>query len=180
MDTINGNINRQTRNVTGSISKSSKAQIDSSLTIANMAADAKATGDAIAKVVTDASELIAQHQNAKNNPHKVTAEQIGLSEVDNTSDKNKPVSTKQAEAIADAKSAGTIAQSAVNSLTRTVNEIQATSNNALPKSGGEMTGNIEMGGNHITGLPTPTEDTDIITKAYMESYITTTFLGGEW
>jgi hypothetical protein len=164
------------KNITGKVTRSSKAQIDPSLTIANMAADAKATGDAIAKVVTDASELIAQHQNAKNNPHNVTAAQIGLSEVNNTSDRNKPVSIAQAEAIADAKSAGINAQSAVNSLATKVPKTE----DVLLRSGGTMTGNIEMSGNHITGLPTPTEDTDIITKAYMETYITNTFLGGEW
>lgn len=39
-----------------------------------------------------------------------TASDIGLSNVNNTSDKNKPVSTAQATAIADAKKAGTDAQ----------------------------------------------------------------------
>ena len=42
--------------------------------------------------------------------NKFTAEQIGLGNVDNTSDMDKPVSTAQAEAIADAKKAGTDAQ----------------------------------------------------------------------
>lgn len=45
------------------------------------------------------------------NPHKVTKEQVGLGNVDNTSDAAKPVSTAQATAIADAKKAGTDAQS---------------------------------------------------------------------
>jgi hypothetical protein len=156
--------------------ESHPVSVDTTLTIEGMAADAKATGEAIAKVVTDASELIARHQNAKNNPHNVTAEQIGLSEVNNTSDRNKPVSIAQAEAIADAKSAGINAQSAVDSLTTKVPKTE----DVLLRSGGTMTGNIEMSGNHITGLPTPTEDSDIITKAYMETYINTTFLGGEW
>ena len=45
------------------------------------------------------------------NPHKVTKAQVGLGNVDNTSDAAKPVSTAQATAIADAKKAGTDAQS---------------------------------------------------------------------
>ena len=53
----------------------------------------------------------------KDNPHNVTAEQIGLSDVDNTSDANKPVSNAQANAIADAKKAGTDAQTNLNSHT---------------------------------------------------------------
>lgn len=51
------------------------------------------------------------HANNKSNPHGVTAAQVGLGNVDNTSDANKPVSTAQAAAIADAKKAGTDAQS---------------------------------------------------------------------
>ena len=39
------------------------------------------------------------HTSSTNNPHNVTKEQVGLSEVDNTSDVNKPVSTPQQEAI---------------------------------------------------------------------------------
>lgn len=51
-----------------------------------------------------------EHLDDTNNPHGVTALQVGLGNVDNTSDMDKPVSTAQAEAIADAKKAGTDAQ----------------------------------------------------------------------
>ena len=39
------------------------------------------------------------HTSSTSNPHNVTKEQLGLGEVDNTSDVNKPVSTAQQEAI---------------------------------------------------------------------------------
>lgn len=45
------------------------------------------------------------HVNEKTNPHEVTAAQIGLGNVDNTSDATKPVSTPQAQAIAQAVAA---------------------------------------------------------------------------
>lgn len=48
--------------------------------------------------------------NKSNNPHKVTKAQVGLGRVNNTADADKPVSTAQATAIADAKAAGTTAQ----------------------------------------------------------------------
>lgn len=51
------------------------------------------------------------HTANKENPHEVTKAQVGLGNVDDTSDANKPVSTAQATAIADAKKAGTDAQS---------------------------------------------------------------------
>ena len=59
----------------------------------------------------------ASHTSNTSNPHKVTASQVGLGNVNNTSDANKPVSTAQATAIADAKKAGTDAQSNLNSHT---------------------------------------------------------------
>ena len=41
----------------------------------------------------------AEHYADFNNPHKVTKEQVGLGNVDNTSDKDKPVSDAQAAEI---------------------------------------------------------------------------------
>ena len=49
-------------------------------------ADAKAVG-------TDAKALIDSHAADKENPHNVTKAQIGLGDVDNTSDADKPIST---------------------------------------------------------------------------------------
>lgn len=57
---------------------------------------------------------VNQHIANKSNPHAVTKAQVGLSNVDNTSDANKPVSTAQASAIANAKAAGTAAQTSIN------------------------------------------------------------------
>lgn len=57
----------------------------------------------------------SKHTGNKSNPHGVTASQVGLGNVNNTSDANKPVSTLQATAIADAKKAGTDAQTNLNS-----------------------------------------------------------------
>lgn len=55
---------------------------------------------------------------------------------------------------------------------------------ALQKTGGTMTGVLNMGNHRITGLPEPTQDSDIVTKKYMETYaagyIRDTLLGGEW
>lgn len=65
------------------------------------------------KAGTDAQANLTAHIEDKSNPHEVTKAQIGLENVDNTSDTNKPVSTAQAEAIADAKKAGTDAQTTI-------------------------------------------------------------------
>ena len=47
---------------------------------------------------------LTEHEQDTNNPHDVTKTQVGLGNVDNTSDADKPVSTAQAEAISDAVS----------------------------------------------------------------------------
>lgn len=51
-----------------------------------------------------ASDL-ASHIGDKSNPHVVTKDQVGLGNVDNTADTDKPVSTAQAKAISDAVAA---------------------------------------------------------------------------
>lgn len=47
----------------------------------------------------DDSEGLTRHINDKENPHEVSKEQVGLGNVDNTSDKDKPVSTAQQTAM---------------------------------------------------------------------------------
>ena len=57
---------------------------------------------------------VNQHIANKSNPHAVTKTQVGLGNVNDTSDANKPVSTAQATAIANAKAAGTAAQTSID------------------------------------------------------------------
>lgn len=74
--------------------------------------------DLIADTGSDVTALetkVNNHIANKSNPHTVTKTQVGLGNVDNTSDADKPVSTAQATAIADAKAAGTTAQTSINS-----------------------------------------------------------------
>lgn len=74
----------------------------------NLIAD---TGSDVTALETKVNNHIAN----KSNPHTVTKTQVGLGNVNNTSDADKPVSTAQATAIADAKAAGTTAQTSINS-----------------------------------------------------------------
>lgn len=63
-----------------------------------------------AQADTTVNAKVDSHIGNKSNPHGVTKAQVGLGNVNNTSDADKPVSTVQATAIADAKAAGTNAQ----------------------------------------------------------------------
>lgn len=91
----------------GNVNNTSDADKPVSTAQATAIADAKKAG-------TDAQTNLNTHIGNKNNPHGVTASQVGLGNVNNTSDANKPVSTAQATAIADAKKAGSDAQANLN------------------------------------------------------------------
>lgn len=73
--------------------------------------------DLIADTGSDVTALetkVNNHIANKSNPHGVTKSQVGLGNASNTSDADKPVSTAQAAAIANAKAAGTAAQTSIN------------------------------------------------------------------
>lgn len=70
---------------------------------------------------------INNHTGAKNNPHEVTKTQVGLSNVDNTSDANKPISIPQQEAF----------------------DLKADKSEVVIKSNGKVAENLEFTGNII-------------------------------
>lgn len=86
--------------------------------ITNALNEAKAYTDAaktaLEKLIQDSDKVIKEsldaHIGNKSNPHNVTKVQIGLGNVQNLAPADMPVSTAQAVAIADAKAAGTKAQ----------------------------------------------------------------------
>lgn len=90
--------------------------------ITNALNEAKAYTDAaktaLEKLIQDSDKVIKEsldaHIGNKSNPHNVTKAQIGLGNVQNLAPADMPVSTAQATAIADAKAAGTKAQTNLN------------------------------------------------------------------
>jgi hypothetical protein len=70
--------------------------------------------DSNINTLTALETKVNQHIANKSNPHAVTQTQVGLGNVNNTSDADKPVSTAQATAIANAKAAGTAAQTSID------------------------------------------------------------------
>ena len=86
--------------------------------ITNALNEAKAYTDAakttLERLIQDSDRVIKEsldtHIGNKSNPHNVTKAQVGLGNVQNLAPADMPVSTAQATAIADAKAAGTKAQ----------------------------------------------------------------------
>lgn len=86
--------------------------------ITNALNEAKAYTDAaktaLEKLIQDSDKVIKKsldaHIGNKSNPHNVTKAQVGLGNVQNLAPADMPVSTAQAASIADAKAAGTKAQ----------------------------------------------------------------------
>lgn len=94
--TLQGNITKEVNDRKGEITRIEKLISDEATT--------RAQAD------TTVNAKVDSHIGNKSNPHGVTKAQVGLGNVNNTSDADKPVSTAQATAIADAKAAGTNAQ----------------------------------------------------------------------
>ena len=67
-------------------------------------------------IESDAKTNLSNHTTREDNPHKVTAEQVGLGNVDNTSDANKPISTAQAAANATLQAGIDANAAAINSI----------------------------------------------------------------
>lgn len=90
--------------------------------ITNALNEAKAYTDAaktaLEKLIQDSDKVIKKsldaHIGNKSNPHNVTKAQVGLGNVQNLAPADMPVSTAQAASIADAKAAGTKAQTDLN------------------------------------------------------------------
>ena len=102
--TLQGNITKEVNDRKGEITRVEKLITDEAAT--------RAQAD------IDVNEKVDLHIANKSNPHGVTKAQVGLANVNNTSDADKPVSTAQATAIADAKAAGTNAQTNLNTHTQ--------------------------------------------------------------
>lgn len=108
----------------GTISSAMFNKLNSGLNgdITNALNEAKAYTDAaktaLEKLIQDSDKVIKEsldaHIGNKSNPHNVTKAQVGLGNVQNLAPANMPVSTAQATAIADAKAAGTKAQTDLN------------------------------------------------------------------
>lgn len=108
----------------GTISADQFNKLNSGLNgdITNALNEAKAYTDAaktaLEKLIQDSDKVIKgsldAHIGNKSNPHNVTKAQVGLGNVQNLAPADMPVSTAQAAAIADAKAAGTKAQTDLN------------------------------------------------------------------
>jgi hypothetical protein len=96
-----------------------------------------AQNNAIVDVQNNVAAQLSSHASNTNNPHSTTKSQVGLSNVDNTADTNKPVSTAQASAINAAKTT------------------LATPLRYLSISGTIITQNLIDLVNHITGVLKP-------------------------
>ena len=73
--------------------------------------DKLVTVESVKTIYDTLNTNLSSHTGNKSNPHSITKSQVGLGNVDNTSDMNKPVSTAQQQAISEARQAGVNAAS---------------------------------------------------------------------
>jgi hypothetical protein len=97
---------------------SSYVEISASIALGETSSTAYA-GDK-GKAVTDA---LSSHTTNKNNPHSVTKAQVGLGNVDNTSDANKPISTATQTALDTKLAYSVVTDSEYSSVTKDANTL---------------------------------------------------------
>jgi hypothetical protein len=85
--------------------ETANAAAAAALNATNAAANANTNADNAVQTANAATEDLEQHTSDTGNPHGVTAAQVGLGNVDNTADADKPVSTAQATAIGEVSTA---------------------------------------------------------------------------
>lgn len=107
--------------------------------------------------VDNSNSVIAAHKNDKNNPHNVTKAQVGLSNADNTSDVNKPISSAT--------------QSALN--------LKANDNTVVKLTGNQTINDIKTFLKSPI-VPTPTSDAAAVNKKYVDDKTSTEVYQGSY
>ena len=97
IDNVN-NPHKVTKEQVGLANVDNTADVNKPVSIAQQAA-LDAVDQRLSSSIGEVSTKVTNHIEDKNNPHQVTKAQVGLDQVDNTSDLNKPVSTAQQTAI---------------------------------------------------------------------------------
>lgn len=154
MDTVNGEVNKSTRNVTGTIHSSSRAQVDPTLTIENMAADAKATGDAIREVKEIAEEAKRLAGTPVEDDDGSFSGGVATADLDMGGYRIKNLPTPKAEDDAVCKAY--------------VDEIGSKLDKFIANNGSN---NLSGGGDTIINVGTPEKDSDAANKGYVDTVI---------
>lgn len=129
-----------------------------------------AQGVYIQSLINGVDNELETHATDTSNPHGVTKAQVGLSKVDNTADASKPVSAAQAIAIADAKSAGTQAQTNLTTHVNTKTNphgVTCAQIGAVANSGDIMTGRLQL---NMDNPHIHMKDTGYSTDWYFQAY----------
>lgn len=164
----------------------SSLEIAAAKTAASEDATSKAVAarDAAYKYADGVNNKLTAHKEDNNNPHNVTAAQVGLGNVPNKATNDLQPTYTEADTLSNlisgerlAVAFGKIAKAIADFISHIGNKsnphgVTASQAGALPKAGGTMTGAINMNSKKITGLPAPESDADAAPKGYVDTIAT--------
>ena len=139
------------------------------------------------RIRTESGDLQINYEALANLPQsdKTLSKDGGFADAKATSDAIKNATITDGTLTIDGRSADAKAvgdkfqsvESSISSINNDISDVRVTADNAFPKSGGDISGDINMGGNinmsgnKISGIGDPVDDLDVVNKKYVIDYI---------
>ena len=123
------------------------------------------------ETVEATAEVFTNHTADKNNPHNVTKEQVGLSNVDNTADMDKPVSNAVSSAINSFKEENSREHSEIHSA---INTLKEESSSEIEKAKEEINKSIDNFYNRLNSAVNTLKDSNSAAHTALQQEINNT------
>lgn len=123
------------------------------------------------ETVEATAEMFTSHTADKNNPHNVTKEQVGLSNVDNTADIDKPVSNAVSSAINSLKEENRVEHAEIHSA---INSLKDYSSSEIEKAKEEINQSIDNFYNRLSSAVNTLKDSNSAAHTALQQEINNT------
>lgn len=158
----------------GKIANTTPLTLDKTLSLEGASADAKAVGDALNKKLEHShvvDNVVTQDAQMPLSANQGVLLSNRIDENKTFIEETKEVAEEGVESAKVAHEAANQAHEAAGEAHEAASKAQDTADEALPRTGGDMTGGINMGGNKLTGLPQPVDNNDAATLEFVKTHV---------